>query len=94
MPHQHRIRPGKDQKEVQIDHRHEHGEERERVDQARFGDDLGPVIAPHERADRDDADREEQLRRLVVGPLPEDPGTDREDQHLLQKPHARPIIGP
>ena len=35
VSHQHRIRSGEDQKEVQIDHRHEHREQRERINQPR-----------------------------------------------------------
>ncbi len=52
------------------------------------------MIAPHECADRDDAHREEQLGRLVVGPLPEHPGPDRKDQHFLQEPDQRSVVGP
>ena len=94
VPLQNGIGPGKDQKEMEVDHRHEHREEREGVDQGGLGDDLGPVITSHEGADRDDADGKEQLRRVVIGPLPEDPRADGEDQQLLEKPHARPVISP
>ena len=84
MPHQNRIGSRKDQEEMQVDHRHEDREQREQVDQARLGDDLGPVITPHERADRDDADAKNNFAESSFGPLPEDPRPDGEDQQLLK----------
>ncbi len=85
VPLEDRIGAREDQEEMQIDHRHENSEKREWVNQERLGDDLRPVIAPHEGADRHDADREKQLGRIVIGPLPEHPGPDGEDQQLLQE---------
>ena len=73
---------------MEIHHGHENSEKREWVNQQRLGDDLRPVITPHESADGDDADREEQLGRVVIGPLPEHPGPDGENQELLEKPDA------
>ena len=80
VPLENRIGSRENQEEMEIHHRHENSEKREWVNQERLGDDLRPVITSHESADRDDADGEEQLGRIVIGPLPEDPGPDGEDQ--------------
>ena len=93
MPQEDRVGTRKDQVEVEIHHRDEDGEHGEQIDQLALDDDLRPVIAPHEGADGDDAEHEEESGRFIVGPLPEDPGTDEEDQQLLQEPDEGPEIG-
>ena len=52
------------------------------------------MIAPHEGADGHDAEHEEESGRFMVGPLPEDTGTDQEDQQLLEEPDEGPEVRP
>src|SRR5262249_49723193 len=40
------------------------------------------------------AEREEEARGVVVGPPPEHPRPDPEDQQLLEEPDERPGVGP
>src|SRR5262245_35848513 len=77
---------------MQVHNGHKQGEEYEGVDQVSPNHDLRPVITSHEAAYGHQAEHEEQPRRVVSRPLPENSRTHGEDQEYLHQPETRPHI--